>query len=73
MYQSRQALLNTSPLPPGDDEEEFSEFEGDEEDDELHEDKVRDNGIISLELFLSSKLARICFLERTDFWLPSTE
>ena len=43
MYQSKQALLNTSPLPPGDDEEEFAEFEGEEDDDEVHEDKVGDN------------------------------
>ena len=48
--------------------------EGDgDDDDQVHEEKLGEGGGIPREPFSSSKLARICLLDRTGLWLLSTE
>ena len=72
----KQARLNTPSLVPGELEKEFSEFggEGDvDDDDQVHEDRLGGDGGILREQFSSSKLARICLLDRTGLWMLSTE
>ena len=72
----KQARLNTPLLVPGELENEFSEFGGEEDgddDDQVHEDRLGDGGRILREPFSSFKLARICLLDRTGLWTLSTE
>jgi hypothetical protein len=70
----KQARLNTPSLVPGELEKEFSEFGEDaDDDDQVHEDRPGDGGGIPRQPFSSSKLAKICLLDRTGLWPLSTE